>query len=688
MQRASDSRKRKISEAESGLDADKRVFTGTDHKKQAELDDGLCDRCRALGLEEYYDRPISAHVGAGLFGPQADITRESIQEGCSLCRQLAVFLNHEKGNGGFRIHCYDLWSSASGHYYPYLMLTYLDSDHNLVLHLTKPTSGHQLHSGYHKKNIRRASGRLLGRHPDFELVKEWLKEDQTSELETTRELTVFPFRLIDCINEKLCVAPLDCPYIALSYVWGNVACEAPLVSLELPKQLPKTIQDTIAVARALEVPYLWVDRYCIDQSNASEVHQVVQNMDKIYSQAALTIIASAGNDSTCGLPGVGTTPRHTPKSLRIGTHLFAELARPGEEIRTSKWNSRGWTFQESLLSKRRLVFTESQVYFQSDHHTFTEDNVIGIESTSSAFKDDLRAFPLNNVLYNSTYIYDRLEEYFPKHLSFSSDALKAFEGIFAADRVARRSSHFWGIPILSVPGKSSTGVATFTVGLTWKVDGLLEECEMTAESQRTEFPSWSWAAQKAGRPNKGLGRLHFQLGAIYFGAYWSTISLLRLDGRSVDLDEYATRMEDYKDYLPQIDVSNWSISAKVLLHRTPSTSVIGPKRKEQYVHFDGVNPDLEGKNTMVVFMYAQRYNTEMPTLEVKGLVVEEVADGHWRRVGVWSASKNYWEDGPKELREPMWSEITVQDELFDAEKLLAYGSDTREKWLKRTFRLV
>ena len=37
---------------------------------------------------------------------------------------------------------------------------------------------------------------------------------------------------------------------------------------------------------------------------------------------------------------------------------------PRSDIAKSKWNTRAWTYQEALLSRRRLVFTPRQVYFQ------------------------------------------------------------------------------------------------------------------------------------------------------------------------------------------------------------------------------------------------------------------------------------------------------------------------------------
>jgi hypothetical protein len=83
----------------------------------------------------------------------------------------------------------------------------------------------------------------------------------------------------------------------------------------------------------------------------------------------LTIIAAAGSDPHYGLPGVSRT-RNVQTTFTVANHVFVAMEDPGLEIRTSHWNTRGWTYQEALLSRRRLVFTDTQIYFQcrTSHH--------------------------------------------------------------------------------------------------------------------------------------------------------------------------------------------------------------------------------------------------------------------------------------------------------------------------------
>jgi Heterokaryon incompatibility protein (HET) len=71
------------------------------------------------------------------------------------------------------------------------------------------------------------------------------------------------------------------------------------------------------VTVSLGMEYLWVDRYCIDQSNKQNKHRQIQQMDLIYSAAQLTIIAAAGEDLNLGLPGINGTMRANQELLRI-----------------------------------------------------------------------------------------------------------------------------------------------------------------------------------------------------------------------------------------------------------------------------------------------------------------------------------------------------------------------------------
>jgi|SRR5690242_8005202 len=86
--------------------------------------------------------------------------------------------------------------------------------------------------------------------------------------------------------------------------------------------------------------------------------------DKIYQGDHLAIIVSAGEDPNHGLPGLQHAPRCRQLHLKAGPHTFASMENIRQQISESTWNSCGWTYQEMVISRRRLVFTESQVYVQ------------------------------------------------------------------------------------------------------------------------------------------------------------------------------------------------------------------------------------------------------------------------------------------------------------------------------------
>jgi Heterokaryon incompatibility protein (HET) len=88
-------------------------------------------------------------------------------------------------------------------------------------------------------------------------------------------------------------------YVALSYVWGLTAFNKPIdgrtdscSNTTEPVSLlnaPLTIKDVITVPKNIGQLYLWVGRYCVEQSECPERHKTIQNMDQIYEHAAAMI---------------------------------------------------------------------------------------------------------------------------------------------------------------------------------------------------------------------------------------------------------------------------------------------------------------------------------------------------------------------------------------------------------------
>ncbi|KAH6839650.1 heterokaryon incompatibility protein-domain-containing protein [Alternaria rosae] len=173
-------------------------------------------------------------------------------------------------------------------------------------------------------------------------------------------------KLIDCEQRRIVPALPTYDYSALSYVWGTSRSgDDRCVHNELPTTLPRTIEDALKASKLLGLRYIWIDRYCIDQDNDVEKQIQIQQMDLIYQNAFVTIVAAAGTDPYFGLPGVGATPRTPQPSAWVGGQcLVSTLPDLQTLIKASRWWHRAWTYQESFFSTRRIVFTEQQVYYE------------------------------------------------------------------------------------------------------------------------------------------------------------------------------------------------------------------------------------------------------------------------------------------------------------------------------------
>ncbi|MCJ1396728.1 hypothetical protein MMC18_009620 [Xylographa bjoerkii] len=346
-------------------------------------------------------------------------------------------------------------------------------------------------------------------------------------------------RLIDCNAFKVVTATSKPLYVALSYTWGSNPINRG------GDGFPRTIRDAIAVTKAVGYNYLWVDQYCIDQANNVEKHEQIQQMDLIYRGAELTVIVTVGSGVNDGLPGVLDTPRASTQVLDLEQYtLVFGMPHPHRTIPTTKWSTRAWTLQEATLSRRRLVFTEFQTYFECNGmnccESFQENRQLlhsqkgdkalrfmhsGIFSTRAT--SDFTSFSTEKPELRLQRLREIIIEYSSRDLSYDEDSLNAIAGIIThfceIEATSSTVSHLYGLPFLYRDGQ----IQHFSHGFLW-----IHDIKTSEDAYRREnFPSWSWVGW--------CGRIWFPT---YIGISPDRIWLELVEGSRVLMTQHINRI--------------------------------------------------------------------------------------------------------------------------------------------------
>ncbi|KAF2499964.1 HET-domain-containing protein [Lophium mytilinum] len=344
---------------------------------------------------------------------------------------------------------------------------------------------------------------------DLSVIGEWLNycASNHANICCSIERQVEGLKVIDCVSRTVVTAPAECHYAALSYVWGNVKMPVLLEGVGLPRELPRTIADAVAVCRFLGF-YLWVDSLCIDQGNSTEVHDQVEKMGNIYQGASFTIISTAGKDADAGLPGVNNTERTAvPGAMVRDVHVFSTGHNQRHEIENSIWRQRGWTFQEEIFSRRRVIFTKEKIFFEChgmrSHEClrFGPDLIPTDSIGGRVLKDSRLDAPGIDCAWDSLQNYLKyVEDYSGRHLTFDADALRAFAGVMNHFAAARYPiSQVWGMPFLK-SCEAGDVLHAFLAGFAWyhPEPGFYNPYN-DPTFRRADIPSWTWAGWKGGR---------------------------------------------------------------------------------------------------------------------------------------------------------------------------------------------
>jgi hypothetical protein len=251
-------------------------------------------------------------------------------------------------------------------------------------------------------------------------------------------------------------------------------------------------------AKIIGERYLWVDSLCIVQNGANKAEEIGR-MDMIYGQSILTTVAMSGTAAGEPLPGINQQ-RCAPLCREYASDLeFVSQSAPLLScIATSQYRTRGWTFQEELLSKRHIYFTHQEVFFecakfQCREINFQEDYllrsqpfqnpIVDLHESVETLRLGQQSFPLSNFLT----VYEHLViSYSKRNLTKASDAIHAITGIFRTIEKLISDARF-------ISGLPSRG---FDLALLWRVRPiyLVPRDEDYTEGRRQLFPSWSWAS--------------------------------------------------------------------------------------------------------------------------------------------------------------------------------------------------
>ncbi|EON68797.1 hypothetical protein W97_08055 [Coniosporium apollinis CBS 100218] len=336
---------------------------------------------------------------------------------------------------------------------------------------------------------------------DIQLVKDWVstcEHEHGEKCNGASSPTPSParptdFRVVDVRRFCISTLPESSRYVALSYTWKRSTDERPL-QLEQANvdrlqaddalrshPLPAVIVDAIRLCADLGERYLWIDRLCIVQDDPVSKHTQIVAMDNIYNMAYVTIVAAIQGPDVVGLPGVRDRPRQSLSyncSRRFDLERRCTFADFISTVEASAWNTRGWTFQERLLSRRCLCITDYQVYFVCGQDTLAEEGDVG-DSAIHPVHIKSPHLAAGVVVISLEDYFACVSNYTARSLSYKTDILNAFYGVGnVLSRLLGNTRMSFGLP-----------ERYFVQSLLWS-----QSCRFELRDGCSEIPSWSWAA--------------------------------------------------------------------------------------------------------------------------------------------------------------------------------------------------
>jgi hypothetical protein len=244
----------------------------------------------------------------------------------------------------------------------------------------------------------------------LELAQRWFQTCRESHSLCSTRSNRLPSRVIDVGPSDGSQDPVlfisnskQADYVTLSYCWGdsnpfqtttkNIKQRKAGMHL---KEMPQTFQDAIAITRAFNVRYLWIDALCIVQDSFKDWEAHSARMCSVYLHSLFTIANVHGKNPNVGCFAARNGMKNHPYRIRRpepGGELSTWIATIQKPFRSQNPSanpllSRGWVYQEQLLSPRVLYYNDDGISWHciSSKATESEPNMLLVADDISNFQ--------------------------------------------------------------------------------------------------------------------------------------------------------------------------------------------------------------------------------------------------------------------------------------------------------------
>jgi hypothetical protein len=270
-------------------------------------------------------------------------------------------------------------------------------------------------------------------------------------------------------------------------------------------------------------------------------------MDKVYMGAELTLVAAAGANERHGLPGVGVEKE--VRTVEMGDLNITYIPRSFDSaFKHSEWGTRGWTFQEELLSRRLLYFFEQEMVFVCRERESRE--ALGARYSQATFQPRLKLFHeiqddtasqgmMQEQRYYISSMWRIIEHYTSRNLTYDSDALRAFAGITKVfEEKVPSIYHIQGLPVEHIYDVGEQSRKKLIESLCWEARAVSSRTRAVSRRtrRRKEFPSWTWAAWT------GPISISDNLGSSLIGTFGRSAVFEYANGSQISLEELANSL--------------------------------------------------------------------------------------------------------------------------------------------------